>query len=135
MLIAMRRPIRKKSRLVQRADEIPEKMDAEENEAAHSGQVQRPFSEETVPASAATVNAVSANEKRYTEDGQMQQTVQTVAKVGQANANQADEMRTQQPGARMEDTAGSRFKQEDTGEKLEPTKEARIREILEEFLA
>ena len=115
---------------VQRADEIPEKMDAEENEAAHSGQVQRPFSEETVPASAATVNAVSANEKRYTEDGQMQQTVQTVAKVGQA-----DEMRTQQPGARMEDTAGSRFKQEDTGEKLEPTKEARIREILEEFLA
>ena len=47
----------------------------------------------------------------------------------------ADEMRTQQPGARMEDTAGSRFKQEDTGEKLEPTKEARIREILEEFLA
>ena len=39
---------------VQRADEIPEKMDAEENEAAHSGQVQRPFSEETVPASAAT---------------------------------------------------------------------------------
>ena len=104
-------------------------------EAAHSGQVQRPFSEETVPASAATVNAVSANEKRYTEDGQMQQTVQTVAKVGQANANQADEMRTQQPGARMEDTAGSRFKQEDTGEKLEPTKEARIREILEEFLA
>ena len=65
----------------------------------------------------------------------MQQTVQTVAKVGQANANQADEMRTQQPGARMEDTAGSRFKQEDTGEKLEPTKEARIREILEEFLA
>ena len=120
---------------VQRADEIPEKMDAEENEAAHSGQVQRPFSEETVPASAATVNAVSANEKRYTEDGQMQQTVQTVAKVGQANANQADEMRTQQPGARMEDTAGSRFKQEDTGEKLEPTKEARIREILEEFLA
>ena len=27
------------------------------------------------------------------------------------------------------------FKQEDTGEKLEPTKEARIREILEEFLA
>ena len=74
-------------------------------------------------------------EKRYTEDGQMQQTVQTVAKVGQANANQADEMRTQQPGARMEDTAGSRFKQEDTGEKLEPTKEARIREILEEFLA
>ena len=39
------------------------------------------------------------------------------------------------PGARMEDTAGSRFKQEDTGEKLEPTKEARIREILEEFLA
>ena len=120
---------------VQRADEIPEKMDAEENEAVHSGQVQRPFSEETVPASAATVNAVSANEKRYTEDGQMQQTVQTVAKVGQANANQADEMRTQQPGARMEDTAGSRFKQEDTGEKLEPTKEARIREILEEFLA
>ena len=120
---------------VQRADEIPEKMDAEENEAAHSGQVQRPFSEETVPASAATVNTVSANEKRYTEDGQMQQTVQTVAKVGQANANQADEMRTQQPGARMEDTAGSRFKQEDTGEKLEPTKEARIREILEEFLA
>ena len=98
---------------VQRADEIPEKMDAEENEAAHSGQVQRPFSEETVPASAATVNAVSANEKRYTEDGQMQQTVQTVAKVGQANANQADEMRTQQPGARMEDTAGSRFKQEE----------------------
>lgn len=85
--------------------------------------------------SAATVNAVSANEKRYTEDGQMQQTVQTVAKVGQANANQADEMRTQQPVARMEDTAGSRFKQEDTGEKLEPTKEARIREILEEFLA
>ena len=70
-----------------------------------------------------------------TEDGQMQQTVQTVAKVGQANANQADEMRTQQPGVRMEDTAGSRFKQEDTGEKLEPTKEARIREILEEFLA
>ena len=120
---------------VQRADEIPEKMDAEENEAAHSGQVQRPFSEETVPASAATVNAASANEKRYTEDGQMQQTVQTVAKVGQANANQADEMRTQQPGARMEDTAGSRFKHEDTGEKLEPTKEARIREILEEFLA
>lgn len=120
---------------VQRADEIPEKMDAEENEAAHSGQVQRPFSEETVPASAATVNAASANEKRYTEDGQMQQTVQTVAKVGQANANQADEMRTQQPEARMEDTAGSRFKQEDTGEKLEPTKEARIREILEEFLA
>ena len=117
---------------VQRADEIPEKMDAEENKAAHSGQVQRPFSEETVPASAATVNAASANEKRYTEDGQMQQ---TVAKVGQANANQADEMRTQQPGARMEDTAGSRFKQEDTGEKLEPTKEARIREILEEFLA
>ena len=117
---------------VQRADEIPEKMDAEENEAAHSGQVQRPFSEETVPASAATVNAVSVNEKRYTEDGQMQQTVQTVAKVGQANA---DEMRTQQPGVRMEDTAGSRFKQEDTGEKLEPTKEARIREILEEFLA
>lgn len=110
-------------------------MDAEENEAAHSGQVQRPFSEETVPASAATVNAASANEKQYTEDGQMQQTVQTVAKVGQANANQADEMRTQQPGARMEDTAGSRFKQEDTGEKLEPTKEARIREILEEFLA
>lgn len=55
--------------------------------------------------------------------------------MGQANANQADEMRTQQPGARMEDTAGSRFKQEDTGEKLEPTKEARIREILEEFLA
>ena len=44
-------------------------------------------------------------------------------------------MRTQQPEARMEDTAGSRFKQEDTGEKLEPTKEARIREILEEFLA
>ena len=119
----------------QRSDEIPEKMDAEENEAAHSGQVQRPFSEETVPASAATVNTVSANEKRYTEDGQMQQTVQTVAKVGQANANQADEMRTQQPGARMEDTDGSRFKQEDTGEKLEPTKEARIREILEEFLA
>ena len=107
---------------VQRADEIPEKMDAEENEAAHSGQVQRPFSEETVPASATTVNAVSANEKRYTEDGQMQQTVQTVAKVGQANANQADEMRTQQPGARMEDTAGSRFKQEDTGEKLERQK-------------
>ena len=120
---------------VQRADEVSEKMDAEENEAAHSGQVQRPFSEETVPASAATVNAASANEKRYTEDGQMQQTVQTVAKVGQANANQADEMRRQQPGARMEDTAGSRFKQEDTGEKLESTKEARIREILEEFLA
>ena len=119
----------------QKEIQIPEKMDAEENEAAHSGQVQRPFSEETVTASAATVNVASANEKRYTEDGQMQQTVQTVAKVGQANANQADEMRTQQPGARMEDTAGSRFKQEDTGEKLEPTKEARIREILEEFLA
>ena len=108
-----------------KADEIPEKMKAEENEAEHSGQVKRPFSEETVPASAATVNAVSVNEKRYTEDGQMQQTVQTVAKVGQAKANQTDEMRTQQPGARMEDT----------GEKLEPTKEARIREILEEFLA
>ena len=69
---------------VQRADEIPEKMDAEENEAAHSGQVQRPFSEETVPASAATVNTVSANEKRYTEDGQMQQTVQTV-EIGRAH--------------------------------------------------
>ena len=63
MLIAMRRPIRKEIQVtVQRADEIPEKMDAEENEAVHSGQVQRPFSEETVPASAATVNAVSANE-------------------------------------------------------------------------
>ena len=119
---------------VQRADEIQEKMDAEENEAAHSGQVQRHFQKKPC-SKRSTVNAVSANEKRYTEDGQMQQTVQTVAKVGQANANQADEMRTQQPGARMEDTAGSRFKQEDTGEKLEPTKEARIREILEEFLA
>ena len=104
-----------------------------ENTYAH--RYEKTNQKETVPASAATVNAVSANEKRYTEDGQMQQTVQTVAKVGQANANQADEMRTQQPGARMEDTAGSRFKQEDTGEKLEPTKEARIREILEEFLA
>ena len=63
MLIAMRRPIRKKSRLRFRERmRFRRKMDAEENEAAHSGQVQRPFSEETVPASAATVNAVSANE-------------------------------------------------------------------------
>ena len=97
---------------VQRADEVPEKMDKEENEAVHSGQEQRAFSEETVPASVAVVNAVSANEKRDTEDGKMQQ-----------------------PEARTEDTAGSRLKQKDSSEKLEPTKEARIREILEEFLA
>ena len=85
---------------VQRADEVPEKMDVEENESTYSDQEQRPLSEETVPASAAPVNAVSVNEKQYTED-----------------------------------TAGSRFHPEDTGDKLEPTKEARIREILEEFLA
>ena len=85
---------------VQRADEVPEKMDVEENESAYSDQEQRPLSEETVPASAAPVNAVSVNEKRYKED-----------------------------------TAGSRFHPEDTGDKLESTKEARIREILEEFLA
>lgn len=53
---------------VQRADEVPEKMDVEENESAYSEQEQRPLSEETVPASAAPVNAVSVNEKRYTED-------------------------------------------------------------------
>ena len=35
MLIAMRRPIEEIQVTVQRADEIPEKMDAEENEAAH----------------------------------------------------------------------------------------------------
>lgn len=85
---------------VQRADEVPEKMDVEENESAYSDQEQRTLSEETVPASAAPANAVPMNEKRYTEDA-----------------------------------AGSRFHPEDTGDKLEPTKEARIREILEEFLA
>ena len=159
---------------VQRADEIPEDVDSEENETAYSGQVQRGFSEETVSASAAPVNAVPVKEKRYTEevdkdryaedsevspmekrkkfmgrhhntrgqvvdelpaDVKMQQTVQTATKVGQANANRPDEIQRQQAKMQSEDAAGSRFQQEDAGERLEPTKEARIREILEEFLA
>lgn len=160
---------------VQRADEVSERSGAEENEAAYSGQAQRAISEETVPASAATVNAVSVKEKRYTEeidkeryaeDSEVspiekrkkfmgrhynthsqvadevqadvkvqQQAVQAAAKVGQANANRPDEMQRQQAKMQSEDAAGSRFQQEDAGERLEPTKEARIREILEEFLA
>lgn len=159
---------------VQRANEIPEDVDSEENETAYSGQVQRGFSEETVSASAAPVNAVPVKEKRYTEevdkdryaedsevspmekrkkfmgrhhntrgqvvdelpaDVKMQQTVQTATKVGQANANRSDEIQRQQAKMQSEDAAGSRFQQEDAGERLEPTKEARIREILEEFLA
>ena len=159
---------------VQRADEVSERSGVEKNEAAYSGQAQRAISEETVPASAATVNAVSVKEKRYTEeidkeryaedsevspiekrkkfmgrhynthsqvadelpaDVKMQQTVQTATKVGQANANRSDEIQRQQAKMQSEDAAGSRFQQEDAGERLEPTKEARIREILEEFLA
>ena len=68
-------------------------------------------------------------------DVKMQQTVQTATKVGQANANRSDEIQRQQAKMQSEDAAGSRFQQEDAGERLEPTKEARIREILEEFLA
>ena len=160
---------------VQRADEVSERSGAEENEAAYSGQVQRGFSEETVSASAAPVNAVPVKEKRYTEEVDkdryaedsefspmekrkkfmgrhhnthsqvadevqadvkvQQQAVQAAAKVGQANANRSDEMQRQQAKMQSEDAAGSRFQQEDAGERLEPTKEARIREILEEFLA
>ena len=94
---------------VQRTDEVPEKLDVEEKQ--YAGDVDK--------GSYAEDQSIEKH-KKFTE---------------KANETQVDERQTRQSGTRMEDIAGSRFKQEDTVDKLEPAKEARIREILEEFLA
>lgn len=83
-------------------------------------------------------NELSEREEHFTKNvanmkkPDLQNEVWQKTERGQ-NSGQQGERSVQADSGEVSETA--RFQQDNTGEKLEPTKEARIREILEEFLA